>query len=67
MSKRFKFILTFSILNVLIATVWYVVELITIKEIQESSEDTVICLALSFLLSIIINSKIVQGILSNSK
>lgn len=67
MDKISKFLLTFILLNFVIAVVWYIIELVTLKQIQESSEDTVICIILSLLLTIIINNNKVQGFLNKGK
>lgn len=47
----------FVLLNMIIATVWYVIELLTIGEVQESGIDTWICLGLSLVLTVVINSE----------
>jgi len=49
----------FVLLNAVISFIWYIIELLTIGEIQESGDDTWICLGLSLILTIIINSEIV--------
>lgn len=66
MLKVVQFLLIFVIINLIVSIVWYAVELLTLVEIQESTEDTVICLILSLLLSIVITNKKVEAFLNNS-
>lgn len=67
MEKLSKFILTFVCFNLFITLTWYIIELVTLKEIQESSEDTIICIILSLLLSMVVHNAKVKRFLNNEK